>query len=478
MLMNSIPRLFTKHQTYTQRIEIILALVRQMKLSLYLDMRKHTAYDALWDDVIKQFVKGGGDHQVVLEASLTIGHLISCSVMAVSNNSKFAELEETLFSDLRESIGDQDISTMTIGDDLAVQIGSVVQRIALLTRRHHLSDAMDDDEGGQSSGWDIICSLAERGMLGYKEEARVSGYYPLLVPSQSSPQIAKCAMHAIFYHLAWVFQQFTSELSEDEAKVGDLVTKRDRARALFGELGLKDRSAVITGVRRVVSPGLSLRWTLADVFRRSRFISIFVFSAPLGQRQTRQPSRWRLLRLRMRHNTASPGPSLSCWTNTLPRTPRRRMVSSDVAALRRGLTAVDDMELELQQGAGGSPNILKLVSAFVAAIRCGVLEVDHASEVLSYYRTFGDLYDLIVRKLLDVLRDEGIYNKEGTIVQHVIGTALQNVSRDSILRDRAYLIQSHSTASSRRKPMTLRILWTLRSFLPAHLWFKARISPS
>lgn len=34
---------------------------------------------------------------------------------------------------------------------------------------------MDEDEGGkQSSAWDIICALVERGRLGYREEERVS----------------------------------------------------------------------------------------------------------------------------------------------------------------------------------------------------------------------------------------------------------------------------------------------------------------
>jgi len=37
-----------------------------------------------------------------------------------------------------------------------------------------LSAWMDEDEGGkQSSAWDIICALVERGRLGYREEERV-----------------------------------------------------------------------------------------------------------------------------------------------------------------------------------------------------------------------------------------------------------------------------------------------------------------
>lgn len=74
---------------------------------------------------------------------------------------------------------------------------------------------------------------------------------------------------------------------------------------------------------------------------------------------------------------------------------------------------------------------LQLVSSFVGAIRCAVLEVDHAKEPLAHYGRFGPTYDAIVKKLVDVLRDEGIYNKEADTVRHVAGSALQVVSEMS-----------------------------------------------
>lgn len=69
---------------------------------------------------------------------------------------------------------------------------------------------------------------------------------------------------------------------------------------------------------------------------------------------------------------------------------------------------------------------LQLVSVFVGAIRCGVLDVEQAREPLAHYGRFELTYDIVVKKLVDVLRDEGIYNRDATTVQHVIGQALQN----------------------------------------------------
>jgi len=71
---------------------------------------------------------------------------------------------------------------------------------------------------------------------------------------------------------------------------------------------------------------------------------------------------------------------------------------------------------------------LQLTSVFVGAIRCGVLDVEHAKEPLTHYGRIGVTFDAVARKLVDVLRDEGIYNEEATTVQHVASSALQNVS--------------------------------------------------
>lgn len=87
----------------------------------------------------------------------------------------------------------------------------------------------------------------------------------------------------------------------------------------------------------------------------------------------------------------------------------------------------DDEELSLAE-AQREFMFVQLVSVFVGAIRCGVIDVEQAKEPLAHYGRFGTTYDAIVKKLVDVLRDEGIYNNEATTVQHVVAEALKNVS--------------------------------------------------
>ena len=67
------------------------------------------------------------------------------------------------------------------------------------------------------------------------------------------------------------------------------------------------------------------------------------------------------------------------------------------------------------------------LAVMVASIRTGVLDIEHAKEPLSHFGRFGPMYDAITRKLLDVLKDEGIYNRQSAEVQAVCALALQAV---------------------------------------------------
>lgn len=59
----------------------------------------------------------------------------------------------------------------SFSDDEAHVFGAICARICALAGSRDLTAWMEEEEEGkQSSAWDIICALAERGRLGYKEE--------------------------------------------------------------------------------------------------------------------------------------------------------------------------------------------------------------------------------------------------------------------------------------------------------------------
>ena len=92
------------------------------------------------------------------------------------------------------------------------------------------------------------------------------------------------------------------------------------------------------------------------------------------------------------------------------------------------LTQDDESQGQSLEVAHQEMVFLQLTSVFVGAIRCGVLDVEHAKEPLAHYGRISATFDAVARKLVDVLRDEGIYNEEATTVQHVASSALQSVS--------------------------------------------------
>lgn len=171
-LMKVLPRLFTKHQAEPGRIAGILSIPEHMDLSLYLDMRATSAYEALWDDVTKQFLHHT-EVAVLTAAIQAINTLCANTSMDSVNAAKVAELEESLFTSLRDAVDGEDVGGMSISEDQLGAIEATFLRLSLLARSRDITSAMGDEEGGQSSGWTIVSAFAGRGGLGFKEEVKV-----------------------------------------------------------------------------------------------------------------------------------------------------------------------------------------------------------------------------------------------------------------------------------------------------------------
>lgn len=97
-----------------------------------------------------------------------------------------AELEEELSSTLHDAVaGREEIEVATFSEDEVITLGAISSRIAVLFGTRDMTAWMEEDEGGkQSSSWDIVSALSERGRLGYKEEEMVrlcSQFLPVLV---------------------------------------------------------------------------------------------------------------------------------------------------------------------------------------------------------------------------------------------------------------------------------------------------------
>lgn len=118
----------------------------------------------------KQFLQHS-DADVIDQAVKTIRFFLSTTILGQTNSTKVTELEERLVESLREAVAGKDVESSAFEEDELLALSSWVARIDKLNSAHDVSEALDEtDEGKQSSAWEIIDSLAERGRLGYKDE--------------------------------------------------------------------------------------------------------------------------------------------------------------------------------------------------------------------------------------------------------------------------------------------------------------------
>lgn len=109
------------------------------------------------------------------QAVQTITKLNASTTLGNTNTSKMTELEETLSNSLRQAVAGKDVESSAFEEDELLALQFWLARIDKLLKVTNLCTSLDDtDEGKQTSAWEIVDSLVERGRLGYKDEATVS----------------------------------------------------------------------------------------------------------------------------------------------------------------------------------------------------------------------------------------------------------------------------------------------------------------
>ncbi|EAU84056.2 cohesin subunit [Coprinopsis cinerea okayama7 len=169
--MKALPRLFIKYQADPYRIAEVLIIPPLLNLELYLEMRMIAAYSNLWDDVIKQFMSHSS-MAVLSNAMSAITHFMATTSLSNTNSTKILELEDELSSALHDAVaGREEIEVASFNEDEVLALAAICTRVSVLTGARNMSAWIDEDEGGkQSSAWNIISAIADRGRLGYKEE--------------------------------------------------------------------------------------------------------------------------------------------------------------------------------------------------------------------------------------------------------------------------------------------------------------------
>jgi hypothetical protein len=75
----------------------------------------------------------------------------------------------------------------------------------------------------------------------------------------------------------------------------------------------------------------------------------------------------------------------------------------------------------------GSAQLQDLLWSFIHAMRARVVDAQHAGLMLSQYGRLDNSFDQAMPSLVEVLQEEGLYNKDSEMVTHVAAQALQQV---------------------------------------------------
>ncbi|KAI6126831.1 hypothetical protein F5141DRAFT_1083660 [Pisolithus sp. B1] len=417
-LMKGLPRLFIKYQTDEKRISDVLSIPPLMNLDLYLEMRMINAYAGLWDDVIKQFVSHSSQ-TVLTRAVSTIRHLLSATSLANTNNTKILELEDDLASQLRDAVaGREEIEVASFTEDEIIALGAVCTRMCVLAGSRDLTSWMEEDEGGkQSSAWDIVSALVERGRLGYKEEERM----------------VEQGLHLLGLHIIWKARSLPDAGDEaaDSNKLREtLREQRDSLLERLVEYAVGTQSNTAEGVKRAAFQNLMNLYIL------------FCPTRPDAEDGQRLPTEVLALQLDDEVQYRCAGfiqATIEQYAELLEDDkPSEELTEKDDSsddqedcACREECQPASRASLEQEY------QFVATVSPFLRAIRAGAVHVRHGTVLLAHYGRLGPVFNLFTKVVVDVLREEGMYNDNGKVVVDVVTQALKEsfgLLLDSVVR--------------------------------------------
>lgn len=189
-----------------------------------------------------------------------IRHFMDATSLSNSNSTKMLELEDELSSALRDAVAGRDeIEVASFTEDEVLSLGAICSRLSVLAGTRNLTAWMEEDEGGkQSSVWNIISALVERGRLGYKEEETVRSVLALLVSRPDTfmlPKMIEKALLVLTLHIIWKGKGLTTddEPSPEEVRLREtLLSQRETLLEKLIEYAIGTQSNTVEGIKRAV----------------------------------------------------------------------------------------------------------------------------------------------------------------------------------------------------------------------------------
>ncbi|KAJ3515607.1 hypothetical protein NLJ89_g1655 [Agrocybe chaxingu] len=416
-LIKGLPRLFIKHQSDQNRIAEVLVIPTLMNLDLYLEMRMIAAsvlaYSSLWDDVIKQFMSHSSA-KVLSHAMVAIQYFMKATSLSNTNSTKILELEDELSTQLRDTIAGRDeIEIATFSEDEVLALIAWCTRLSTVAGARNMTAWIEEDEGGkQSSAWDIINALVERGRLGYKEEE----------------MMVEQALNVLNLHVLWKSKGLPAENDPtlEEIRYKEVLQEqRDALLEKLIEFAVGTQSNTVEGVKRAAFKHLldshvvfCSGYIQAEIERYTDF---------LEDEDEEEKSR-----------KSDAGSS--------------EEEQEDVEVDNADKPAKPPKaKKSRQEGDLGSRDVLErehlfldVVSTFLRAIQAGAIHIKHGAVVLAHYGRLDVAFDMCSKKIVELLREEHMLKDNPATVVATLTQAIQESSSlvlDGVVRDETNAVQ-------------------------------------
>ncbi|KAL0579193.1 cohesin complex subunit [Marasmius crinis-equi] len=447
-LIKALPPLFVKYQTDEHRIADVLTLPTLMNLEVYIEMRETSAYASLWSDVSKQFLTHTSPF-VLTAAVHSMLYLLSNTSLSNTNSEQILELEDGLATSLRDAVAaspsptaspskggkpsnsrpHRDIESTHFTEDEVITLSSVVLRLRMLISSRDLTSWIEENEGGkQSSAWDILSAISERGSLGIGGEE----------------EMIEQAIQVLALHIIWKSRGLTSSADP---------TPEERK---YQETFLSQRESLLERLTEFAVGTQEVGNGVSDSVKRAAFKNLvdlhvlFVASETLSADGTvlahaTEPValtmddevQWRCagyVQAEVERYTESleqeDGNEEEDGTSDEDEDEGAQEGGEEAAKKTKKprkpkvLEATDEDEASRSQ-LEQEYLFIDVISTFLRAIRCGAVHVRHGATLLAHYGQLGAAYDACVKVVIEALKEEGMMNGQGDSVVLVITQAMK-----------------------------------------------------
>lgn len=439
----ALAKLFAKYRTESPRVSEMLLLVPALDLSLYAATGQSATFASLWDEVSGQFLRHS-EPLLLKRGAIAIRALNdSTTTHAVLSNlthTKLSALQETLIGCLRDPLKGKELATAALDEDALFALRNNLERLAELFAATDCCESMEDSDNGLvTSGWEVVQQLGSRGKLGYEAE---------------SAMVATC-LRILTIHILWRLRALlsinsaTSSPEERSILASDLLKKKEECLDLLRDYIDKGNLTVSHHIRSAAAARI-LQIQLAFYSAQEADGALSEARAPLDSNKHVSPKL-----TASDGEIAAQGKLDTSLHIAVPLVEQDACVNAILAQVNHHLEALQDEEARDEDaefthphdaaftkedcevesrasqdfssketsGSVTAPNagpsnvqnrlgrefeLNQLMALLVSAARLGLVNIGLLAPLIGKHGRAGRAYDLMVKLLIEVLREEGV----------------------------------------------------------------------